>query len=723
MIVRCPNCGTEFGFDDRQVGEGVTVRCSVCKHVFKLESKSSQPPPGWQIRTTDNMSFTAPDVATLREWIGEGRLTPDDTVSRTGRNWVRLGEMAEFGDLFAGVGYSAAHGVAPVIQPAAAPPAAPPAPPRPTPAAAPPRPAAPPPSSTAAPSAPVRPAPPPSAAPRPVAAVGGAAPQSQRMTVSPPRSSPAQAKAPISSPEDDVDGDAMLEDDELEDDDDDSVTRSFDRAATRDLESRPTNSFDRDPVDADDDDEDGESTGLDAFEPPPAKRGGAGGWIVAGLLVVAVGVVFGVPQIRERVLVAIGASSGASGDEQADAAGPAARPEVEAAEAAMVGLGTAALAQAEASLQRAIDAGDADAPTQAAMKIALADLLVSRALAYQIAAAIDETQREDFRARAKDDHEDGERLLDGLAGVADVDRLAEVRALARLAAGRAEIEVLPMVPDGAAETALIVRAAVLWQNLDAPVPDGLVAGLMGLQQRSGLGESVLGLALLRAGDQTAARNTAERLIVSAGAGDQQVVAEAIRVKAPAAGAAETGAGETGETGEDGTGDEDANVAKAPPPPAEDDKGGSGGGGSGGGGGGGGGFERLLERGCQQVSSGDVDAGLTTLRRAFDINPRDVDVLVCLADGYAAQGSNHYANQFYERALDQAPRNKVALRGAAKFAAKTGATQKAVGYYERLLEVDPNNAAALAYIANNKPGGADKPNDPAPPPQPPGEGGG
>src|SRR5690606_22546420 len=149
MIVRCDNCGTEFGFDDRQVGEGVTVRCSVCKHVFKLESKSSQPPPGWQIRTTDNMSFTAPDVATLREWIGEGRLTPDDTVSRTGRNWVRLGEMAEFGDLFAGVGYSAAHGVAPVIQPAAAPPAAPPAPPRPTPAAAPPRPAAPPPSSTA----------------------------------------------------------------------------------------------------------------------------------------------------------------------------------------------------------------------------------------------------------------------------------------------------------------------------------------------------------------------------------------------------------------------------------------------------------------------------------------------------------------------------------------------------------------------------------------------
>ena len=78
------------------------MRCSVCKHVFKVVSAAAAAAPAWQIRTTDNTSFSANDVATLREWISEGRLTPDDEVSRTGRNWVRLGEMPEFGDLFRG---------------------------------------------------------------------------------------------------------------------------------------------------------------------------------------------------------------------------------------------------------------------------------------------------------------------------------------------------------------------------------------------------------------------------------------------------------------------------------------------------------------------------------------------------------------------------------------------------------------------------------------------
>src|SRR5688572_8802058 len=101
MIVRCENCGTEFGFDDRQIGEGITVRCSVCKHVFKVESPTAAT-QGWQIRTTEGTSFKAPDMPTLREWIDEGRLHPDDQVSRTGRNWVRLGDMPEFARAFSG---------------------------------------------------------------------------------------------------------------------------------------------------------------------------------------------------------------------------------------------------------------------------------------------------------------------------------------------------------------------------------------------------------------------------------------------------------------------------------------------------------------------------------------------------------------------------------------------------------------------------------------------
>ena len=58
----------------------------------------------WQIRTVDALSFTAPGLTTLRAWIREGRLHPDDEVSRTGKNWLRLGDMPEFSDVFRGFG-------------------------------------------------------------------------------------------------------------------------------------------------------------------------------------------------------------------------------------------------------------------------------------------------------------------------------------------------------------------------------------------------------------------------------------------------------------------------------------------------------------------------------------------------------------------------------------------------------------------------------------------
>lgn len=105
MIVRCANCHTEFSLDDQQIGpEGATVRCSVCSYVFPVD-----PPPGagehpWQIRTVEDLLFTAPDLATLRTWIAEGRLHPDDQVSRTGKHWLRLGDMPEFSSSFSGYG-------------------------------------------------------------------------------------------------------------------------------------------------------------------------------------------------------------------------------------------------------------------------------------------------------------------------------------------------------------------------------------------------------------------------------------------------------------------------------------------------------------------------------------------------------------------------------------------------------------------------------------------
>ena len=90
MIVRCENCQSEFSLEDAQVPpDGMTVRCSVCAYVFKVEPAGAPPETGWQIRTTDDMLFTSPDVETMVRWIEEGRLHPDDSVSRTGRTSTR----------------------------------------------------------------------------------------------------------------------------------------------------------------------------------------------------------------------------------------------------------------------------------------------------------------------------------------------------------------------------------------------------------------------------------------------------------------------------------------------------------------------------------------------------------------------------------------------------------------------------------------------------------
>src|SRR5690606_28081722 len=129
------------------------------------------------------------------------------------------------------------------------------------------------------------------------------------------------------------------------------------------------------------------------------------------------------------------------------------------------------------------------------------------------------------------------------------------------------------------------------------------------------------------------------------------------------------------------------------------------------------FDKLVERGCKQVRSGEADAGIKTLMRAFDLKDNNLDVLVCLADGYAAKGQNTQAVNFYDRALQQSPANLPALRGAAKLAAKSGATDRAKDLYERLLAADPQNATAKAYLAKHAPQDtpAPEPNEESAPP--------
>src|SRR3954471_6591714 len=133
MDVRCSKCGTEYEFDDAKVtAAGVTVKCTSCGHVFKVkrdESGSMAPSPStsfggsfgqvgpssmnpqstfakgidggeWMVKRVDGQGFRFKELTTLQKWIVERKVGRDDEISKTGKTWKKLGEIAELASFF-----------------------------------------------------------------------------------------------------------------------------------------------------------------------------------------------------------------------------------------------------------------------------------------------------------------------------------------------------------------------------------------------------------------------------------------------------------------------------------------------------------------------------------------------------------------------------------------------------------------------------------------------
>ena len=103
MEVRCPKCATVFEFDERQMrGAVATLKCSVCQHLFRLETTSIQENQSrWMVRdrqTGDVLYFSGFDV--LHRWILEGKVKRQDEISRTGQKWTSLDDVGEFMPIF-----------------------------------------------------------------------------------------------------------------------------------------------------------------------------------------------------------------------------------------------------------------------------------------------------------------------------------------------------------------------------------------------------------------------------------------------------------------------------------------------------------------------------------------------------------------------------------------------------------------------------------------------
>lgn len=700
MIVRCANCGTEFSLDDRHIKpEGAAVRCSVCGHVFRArgEGAGAGDRP-WQIRTVDDDLFTAPDLATLRLWITEGRLHPDDVVSRTGRHWVRLGEMPELAEAFA-----AFVEVAPVV--------------------------------AEVPDAPVSLGkgaeglgPPPefgtaesssgSHHSLEVEAVGAL---DDDLPVAHPRRTELLGSGKLSEDDDEEEfvappmgrGDVRASTQATPGVADEAMPEPVPESARRPssmLEAvtshvaplkQPVPDVNRRPASRDDelraaastegpslDDDYGGTEFADFDDLRPPKRSV---WPMALGLSALCGaaVLFGVPDIRNRIL--------GTQEVQAEPQVEVSAAELDQADAALGTVNPIAIGRAEAALQARLDSAEGSEALLETMKLAQAELLAHRSVLSSIRAVLSSDEGR-LQEEARSDATRAESIFDGLQlpRITDRARVRRARARLRLAQGRPPAEIEALLPENSPpELHWLVQAAPLWRDEGAPVPAGAIAGLEKVEDRSDLGELVLALAYLRAGDRDGARTAFERVADVEARGPLAVAMQGQLEPTPAPAASD-------EAAEDVDAKEDGEPKEAPSKGASESRrseskkvesddasesqprn-----------------VDRLIEAGCEKVESGQVSAGLALLEQAQKRRPRDLDVLLCMAEGHRREGRASRAMSFYERALGRSPRLRPALAGAARTAKRLGDTAKAVSYYQRLLGIDPGNAEAKAYVAEH-----------------------
>lgn len=164
-------------------------------------------------------------------------------------------------------------------------------------------------------------------------------------------------------------------------------------------------------------------------------------------------------------------------------------------------LGLKETLDAQDALQRIIDEPDRYTSVEAT-RLVLAELVLMRALTFELAASIEpKTSGDPEHGQYADDLRYGEKLL------ADVDEGAvEAESLRRVKNLRALVLKLPIETTATNddEISALFRAAPLWQTKERKLDSGLVPALQGIIDPSTLSQLVLALALLRSDDRKGA---------------------------------------------------------------------------------------------------------------------------------------------------------------------------------------------------------------------------
>jgi predicted Zn finger-like uncharacterized protein len=103
MDVTCERCGTVYEFEEALVSaRGTVVKCTQCDHIFKVlpPSAARGPERGWHLRKADGAERLLTTLRELQASIARGELSREDSLSRDGTQWKRLGDIAELQSFF-----------------------------------------------------------------------------------------------------------------------------------------------------------------------------------------------------------------------------------------------------------------------------------------------------------------------------------------------------------------------------------------------------------------------------------------------------------------------------------------------------------------------------------------------------------------------------------------------------------------------------------------------
>ena len=417
-------------------------------------------------------------------------------------------------------------------------------------------------------------------------------------------------------------------------------------------------------------------------------------------------VAFGVLKARER------SQAQASAQQAAAIAAPRTAPAsasdlVARSQQARRALDTGAMASLETELASA--AASAGAPAQA-FEVRRERLAVLSTLAVEASVRAHVLHQPEAEQQAADYAALGQGLIDDLREQLDPGEVQATRARLTLAAGGDVLAkhprvLLPAFRDR--ELRHVVLAQPLWDPADAEGTDdqaaepdetpGLLSALEQLRDPTGLERALLAVVLEHQGAADRAQTVLDLMLSTA---PGQPLATGLREQIRRSGlvaVAEPGTLEPDLI--DAEPDPEPEPTKPDPEPKPKVRN------TGGGGGGGSSSKRkspeeLTSEGCQLVQSGDADRGFNMLQKAFDLNPRDTKVTLCMAEGHMKLGRLPSARAMVERVLDKTPRSKKALLLAAKIENKLGNKKAALDYYRRVLEIDPENSTAKSFVDGN-----------------------